>query len=85
MKNSANQKLMEVSIFRDSQSTIDSPKHKVSGNINSRWDEDCVVSKFRDEKEDFLNNSKKNYKSNSRSSSISSKKSQKSDYLLLEK
>ena len=40
----ANQKLMEVSIFRDSQSTIDSPKYKNSENFNTRWDKDCLVS-----------------------------------------
>ena len=40
----ANQKLMEVSIFRDSQTTLDSPKYKFSENFNTRWEKDCVVS-----------------------------------------
>ncbi len=39
-----NQKPMEVSIFRDSQSTIDSPKYKATENYNIRWDKDCLVS-----------------------------------------
>ncbi len=39
-----NQKPMEASIFRDSQSTINSPKYKVSENFNIRWDKDCLAN-----------------------------------------